>query len=151
MSGAARQLDREVIARLVPHAGAMCLLDSVRDWSAERIVCTAINHRDARNPLRADGQLAAVNGIEYAAQAMAVHGALLDADGGQGEARAGFLAMARDVALGVERLDVVESDLAIQCDRLMGDRAGIMYEFQVTAEGQILLSGRAMVMFAEGE
>ena len=129
----------------------MCLLDSVVDWTPERIVCVAVSHRDSANPLRAGGRLAAVNGIEYAAQAMAIHGALLDAGSGEGEARAGFLAMARDVSLGVDRLDTVESDLTIQCDRLMGDRAGIMYEFQVAADGQILLSGRAMVMFAEGE
>ncbi len=55
----------------------MCLLDAVRDWSAEAITCTATSHTDPANPLRADGRLGAANGIEYAAQAMAIHGALL--------------------------------------------------------------------------
>ena len=55
----------------------MCLLDAVLDWDDARITCRATSHADPANPLRADGRLGAANGIEYAAQAMAVHGALL--------------------------------------------------------------------------
>ena len=69
-------LDREWIESRIPHRGSMCLLDEVVDWSAERIRCRTRTHCAADNPLRADGRLGVACGIEYAAQAMAVHGAL---------------------------------------------------------------------------
>ena len=70
-------LDRAWIASHIPHQGSMCLLDYVEAWDRERIRCRASSHRAADNPLRAYGRLGAACGIEYAAQAMAVHGALL--------------------------------------------------------------------------
>ena len=68
-------LDRAAIAASIPHHGAMCLLDAVVDWSETAIFCRAVSHTDPANPLRADGRLGAEAGIEYAAQARAVHGA----------------------------------------------------------------------------
>ena len=70
-------LDRTAIAARIPHQGDMCLLDTVRDWNASIIQCTASSHRRADNPLRNDAQLGIAAGIEYAAQAMALHGGLL--------------------------------------------------------------------------
>ena len=55
----------------------MCLLDEVLTWDATQIRCRSATHRVPDNPLRAHGRLGAVCGIEYAAQAMAVHGALV--------------------------------------------------------------------------
>ena len=48
---------------LVPHQGAMCLLESVLRWDAEGIVCRAVSHLDPAHPLRAEGRLGAVCGI----------------------------------------------------------------------------------------
>ena len=59
-------LDHAWIAAHIPHAGTMCVLDSVDAWDTERIRCTATSHRDPDNPLRAHGRLASVCGIEYA-------------------------------------------------------------------------------------
>ena len=70
-------LNRNWISQRIPHQGTMCLLDRVVDWSDSRIACAATSHAAPANPLRADGRLGAANGIEYAAQAMAIHGALL--------------------------------------------------------------------------
>ena len=55
----------------------MVLLDGVTSWSDDRIVGHSTRHRDRANPLAVDGRLSSVCGIEFAAQAMAVHGALL--------------------------------------------------------------------------
>ena len=77
-------------AHLIPHAGAMCLLDEVVEWDATRLHARSATHRQLDNPLRADGMLHAVNLCEYAAQAMAVHGALREHEQG-GAARPGFL------------------------------------------------------------
>jgi predicted hotdog family 3-hydroxylacyl-ACP dehydratase len=90
-------LDRGAIARLVPHGGAMCLLDRALFWDADSIVCEADRHRDPANPLRRDGRLPAVCGVEYALQAMALHGALLASGAAQ---PAGYLSSLRDVSLG---------------------------------------------------
>lgn len=122
----------------------MCLLDSVVEWSPERIRCASSSHRRADNPLRADGRLGAACGIEYAAQAMAVHGALMA--GTDDEPRQGFLASARGVELNVTRLDDIEADLDIEAERLSGDGNTVLYRFEVRADGRRLLSGRAAVI-----
>jgi len=81
------RLDRAWIESRIPHHGPMCLLDEVIGWDAERITCTSSSHRSADNPLRARGRLGIACGIEYAAQAMAVHGALIAAlEAGRGVA-----------------------------------------------------------------
>src|SRR5881398_1435622 len=69
-------IDKAEIRRLIPHAGTMCLLDSVLGWDDESIVCTTNTHRDEANPLRRDGRLSALHALEYAAQAAAIHGGL---------------------------------------------------------------------------
>ena len=67
--------DQEMIAKLIPHTGSMCLLDGVLERDTQRIRCVSSSHRDTDNPLRSGDELSALCGIEYAAQVMAVHGA----------------------------------------------------------------------------
>ena len=87
--------DRARIEQLVPHAGAMCLLDAVTQWDAAQITCSS-HEPGASHPLARDGVVPAIAAAEYAAQATAVHGALLD---GAGQPRAGMLAKLMDVDL----------------------------------------------------
>jgi predicted hotdog family 3-hydroxylacyl-ACP dehydratase len=70
------RLDRSWIEQNIPHHGRMCLLDEVLEWDAQHIRCRSGTHRQPDHPLRSQGRLGAACGIEYAAQAMAVHGAL---------------------------------------------------------------------------
>ncbi len=143
------RLDRPWIERNIPHHGRMCLLDEVMEWDAQHIRCRSGTHRQPDHPLRSQGRLGVACGIEYAAQAMAVHGALA----GKGRSDAGFLASLRDVRLHVLRLDDIESDLI--CDALLvaGDQGSALYEFAIgsEAERQLLLSGRATVVFDVNE
>lgn len=139
-------LDRAAIAARIPHQGTMCLLGSVCAWDAGRIVCAASSHRAADNPLRAADRLGAGCGIEYAAQAMAIHGALLAE--GQPRPAAGYLTSARGVALHVERLDDIAGDLAIVAERLSGDTHSVMYSFVISSAGRALLEGRITAMLA---
>ena len=138
------QLNHVWLLAHLPHQGSMCLLDAVTDWDAQRIRCTAKSHREADNPLRAHDHLGAACGIEYAAQAMAAHGALLAAAGSA--PRAGYLASVRGVELRVARLDNIAADLDIEAERLSGDDNTILYGFRVSAAGRELLSGRAAVI-----
>ena len=68
-------IDRAWIAAHIPHQGGMCLLDRVESWTGTEIVCRTRSHLAADNPLRYQCSLGIANGIEYAAQAMAVRGA----------------------------------------------------------------------------
>ncbi len=137
-------LDHAWLLAHLPHQGSMCLLDAITAWDAQHIRCTASSHRHAGNPLRAHDRLGAACGIEYAAQAMAAHGALLAA--ADGAPRAGYLASVRGVELQVARLDDIAADLDIEAERLSGDDNTILYGFRVSAAGRELLSGRAAVV-----
>lgn len=140
-------LDREWIAARIPHTGAMCLLDSVRSWSQEAIHCTATSQSLTDNPLRAAGRLGPANAIEYAAQAMAVHGALRA--GAEAAPRAGFLTSVREVEFHTERLDS-DALLDVHAECLSGEGNHLMYAFRIEAAGATLVSGRASVMLDAG-
>ncbi len=137
--------DHAWIAAHIPHQGSMCLLHSVLRWDGLSLQCAAISHRAADNPLRANGQLAAVCGIEYAAQAMAVHGALL-APSDQTCARVGYLVSIRGTTLHVGRLDDIAEDLLVEARCISASDNNILYAFHVSAGGRVLLDGRAAVV-----
>ena len=151
MLNGSQTLDRDGIARRIPHQGRMCLLDSVLAWDPAQIRCQAISHRAADHPLRAHGRLGAACGVEYAAQAMALHGALV-AEGmatcgvAAPPPRAGYLASMRSVTLHVERLDTVAGPLTVTAQRITGDDNTVLYSFTVQAGAQPLLNGRAVVV-----
>jgi predicted hotdog family 3-hydroxylacyl-ACP dehydratase len=138
------RLDRHWIEQNIPHQGRMCLLDEVIDWDAQHIRCRASSHRAADHPLRSHGRLGIASGIEYAAQAMAAHGALA---GAAPRSEFGFLASLRDVRLHVPRLDDLETDLICEAALVAGDSGSALYEFSLGAAAQRLLSGRATVVF----
>lgn len=139
-------LDREWIETHIPHKGRMCLLDEVLSWDAAHIRCRAVSHRLADNPLRAHGRLGAACGVEYAAQAMAVHGAIMAQTQGAA-ARAGLLTSVRNLVLLVSRLDDLDTDLIASAARLAGDEGSVLYEFTVSSAGRELLTGRAGIVF----
>lgn len=122
----------------------MCLLDGVLDWGPQEAVCVARSHRDPAHPLRAQGRLGIAAGIEYAAQAMAVHGVLLAGDGQA--LGVGYLTSVRQVRTHVGRLDDIGDELRVRVVRLSGDDALILYQFDVFAAGRCLLEGRASVV-----
>ncbi|HEX5354216.1 MAG TPA: phosphotransferase [Rhodanobacteraceae bacterium] len=130
---------------LIPHAGSMCLLDEVVDWDASRLHARSASHRRADNPLRADGVLHAVNLCEYAAQAMAVHGALRAHEPG-GRMQPGYLAALREVALQVERIDDLPGKLQVYVECLLAMAGSLQYAFRVEHRGDVLATGRAAVM-----
>jgi predicted hotdog family 3-hydroxylacyl-ACP dehydratase len=137
-------LDRDWIAAHIPHQGDMCLLDAVLEWSDSAIVCRATSHADPANPLRAEDRLGAAAGIEYAAQAMAAHGALIAGD--DALPRVGYLTSVRSVTLHVARLDDLAGELDVHAERLSGDGNHILYQFRLDHAGRCLLEGRAAVV-----
>lgn len=138
-------IDADEIQNLIPHAGSMSLLDKVLSFDAQSIVCVASSHRAKTNPLRENNMLHAVCGIEYAAQAMALHGALLSRNPSQ-TPRAGRLAGVRTVQFSVSRLDDIPEDLVLSATQLMGDENSMVYEFVVKTSNRMLLNGKATVV-----
>lgn len=142
-------LDRSQIATLIPHSGAMCLLDQVERWDANTIRCQTGCHRRQDNPLaRAEGGIGGICAVELAAQAMAVHGRLT------GDANAppkpGALASVRDLRLRAAVLDRVEDDIVVDAVLLMSDGASATYSFTVRAAESEIVRGRATVVFDFG-
>jgi predicted hotdog family 3-hydroxylacyl-ACP dehydratase len=137
-------LGKADIAGMIPHAGRMCLLEQVAAWDETTIRCLARSHRDPANPMRAGAELPALCGIEYAAQAMAVHGRLSSAVAAR--PRVGYLASVSDVLCNTRRLDDVAGDLIIEAERLAGDEARVLYAFRVFSKNDVLLSGKAAVV-----
>jgi predicted hotdog family 3-hydroxylacyl-ACP dehydratase len=149
-------MNRPWIEARIPHQGRMCLLDEVIEWDPHHIRCRTETHRAPDNPLRSHDRLGIACGIEYAAQAMALHGALAGGAPGAGGAsagspsRVGLLASVRDVRLHVLRLDDIESDLICEAAHLAGDSLTALYEFALRDRDKILLSGRASVVLDAG-
>ena len=140
------RLGRDEILALIPHGGAMCLLDEVLEWDAASVRCLSHRYHASDNPLRrADGTLGSACGIEIAAQAMAVHGRLTAP--AEGQPVPGYLVSLRDVRLASSRLDEEAGSLTISATLLMGDARGATYIFSVTNQEREMLSGRATVLF----
>lgn len=150
-------MNHAALCARLPHAGRMCLLERLAAWDQDSITCLASSHRDADNPLRSSGRLPAVTGVEYAAQAMALHGSLLmnaerEATSAGTNAGAifppdaqpamGYLASIRDLKLDIEDLAKVTDDLQVTARRLSADAGGFIYEFEIHGGERQLLSGR---------
>lgn len=138
-------LERGEFCDLIPHSGAMCLLDRVLNWDEATIHCQADSHASARNPLRENGVLAAVHAIEYGAQAMAVHGALLARREGRG-APPGFLAAIRDAKLHVSQLDSLAAPLDIRASQLMASGGNLMYTVNIESAERPVAEARLTVI-----
>ena len=138
-------LAHAAIAARIPHAGPMCLLDRVVDWDEHGIRCAALSHRDMDNPLREATGLPVWAGIEYAAQAAAVHGALMHP---RSAPRVGVLAALRNVNAACAWLDRIDGELMLGATLLHADAAGAIYGFEAHCSDSLLLSGQFTLMFA---
>lgn len=132
------------IAALLPHAGAMVLLDRLLHWDAAMVRCSTGTHLVPGNPLRRDGRLAAICGVEYALQAAALHGALLA--GGVAQ-RAGYVARLRDALCHAPYLDEPGfGSLTVEARLERQEARGMLYALRVEdAAGHPLLTARASV------
>lgn len=142
-------IDHAWIAAHIPHKGSMSLLDSVESWDAAKILCRAVSQCSPGNPLRYRNRLGIANGIEYAAQALAVHSALLSGD--TPTPAAGYLASVRNVDWHSHYLDDVGPELIIRAERLSVFNLMVLYSFSLHDDAdRLLLSGRASVLLDAG-
>lgn len=141
-------IEKSELCRLIPHAGTMCLLGGVLDWNEDSITCIATSHLDADNPLRHAGQLASVHLLEYGAQSIAVHGALLARRAGNTQGP-GYLAALQDVELQREYLDGITGPLDIRAHRIATADDCLLYRFGVSSQSHALAKARATIFLQD--
>jgi predicted hotdog family 3-hydroxylacyl-ACP dehydratase len=138
-----RMLDRAQIAALIPHGGAMVLLEGIEDWGPAFILARTNAHRDLDNPLRHAGRLHAIAAVEIAGQAMAVHGRLI----GDRVPKRGVLGSLRDLRLHADRLDDIAGPIAVHAELLTGWGKACAYRFRLSTGTRLVVEGRAGVFF----
>ncbi len=138
-------VDRALIAELIPHQGAMSLLDRVVRWDESSIVAVSMSHRATAHPLRSNGCLRAVHLCEYGAQAAALHGGLTARAAGT-TAEPGYLVSLRDVTFTCPRIDDLEGELRIEAELLLQDSNSWQYRFAASHAGARLASGRLAII-----
>jgi predicted hotdog family 3-hydroxylacyl-ACP dehydratase len=136
------KLDRATIERLVPQAGVMCLLDAVSHWTPASIVCTA-SAPGADHPLARDASVPGIASCEFAAQAAAIHGALIEHALGP---RPGVLAKLMGIEVHAHEFPRGEQ-VIVRADMLSRVAAGCLYAFEVRAGERQVCQGRLMVAF----
>jgi predicted hotdog family 3-hydroxylacyl-ACP dehydratase len=121
----------------------MCLLDRAVAWSAIHILCEARSHLDPRNPLRRNGRLGTLCGLEYGLQAAALHGALA---AGETPQPPGYLAALRDVALHAPYLDdPALTVLRVEATLEHRNPAALLYMVRIGPEAAPFATARALI------
>lgn len=133
------------LCSLIPHSFDMCLLNRVEFWDENKITCYSNSHLSDSNPLRREDNLSSVHLLEYAAQAMAVHGGLHDREQGK-QMSEGYLAALRDVNIELCSVNNVKTELKVEANKILSQGGNMIYEFTVTSAGINLASGRATVV-----
>lgn len=131
------------VSSLVPHDGAMCLIEDVLRYDPEVISCRASFHIGS-HPLERNGVLPSAVTIEYAAQACAIHGALLEK---KGHSKPGYLAKIKSTELSVGVLKQAHAPLTIHARRIGSTTQGCLYSFQVQGPQCSLATGTLIIIF----
>lgn len=141
MSVANAPLSRQQISALIPHGNSMCMLDEVVSWDSDHIQCRSTHFAGDHNPLFEGGRLETVLLIEYAAQAAAIHAALLQSE--LGKPRPAYIGAVK----GIELLRAVTNDLAIDISAhcLLNNSSGAIYEFIAKQDNCALITGRLIL------
>lgn len=145
-----KTLNYQAIEKLLPHAGKMSLLNKVICADEKKLTATAISHKEHDNPLRINGTLSTLNGIEYAAQAMALHGALSAVySGSKNTPQSGYIVAVRNIEIKLPFFPENAGELIIDVEKLMSNDNGFTYQFQINAqlkqEQNELISGKITV------
>ena len=124
------------------------MLNSVEQWDATSIICLSSTHRNHDNPLRHEGRLGILSGLEFAAQAMGVHVGLTR-DTSQRHASIGYLGAVRDLRIYSLSFQQFPEDLTIGAKLILAQQMSFIYAFTIKVKEQSLLEGRASI-FIQG-
>ena len=139
-------LNRQEIEQRLPHAGKMSLLDTITHADQLTLSASAVSHLNNDNPLRLNNKLSSINGIEYAAQAMAIHGFLLsELKHTEASAQTAYIATVRNIDIVSPFFPENESVIKIEVEQLMSDTNGFTYQFHISGGKKVFISGKITV------
>ncbi len=140
------ELARLDIETLIPHSDGMCLLEKIVAYTPEYICCQTQTHLEVNNPLKREGALSNMHLIEYGAQAVAVHGGLIERlSTSKWEPRLGYIALLKSIKWGY--FDPITPFLEVKADLITANEMSKLYEFYIVdAVQQNVCSGRVMVV-----
>lgn len=130
------------IVALIPHGESMCLLDEVVSWDANQLHARSNHFATSTNPLFEDEQLDSILLIEYAAQAAAIHAALLQS--GLGDKRPAYIGAVKNIEL-LAAISNNHSPLDMQVECLLSSSSGAIYQAAVSQSNKTLLRGRLIL------
>jgi predicted hotdog family 3-hydroxylacyl-ACP dehydratase len=133
------------VTELLPHAGAMVLVDEVLEAAEGRIVARVTLR--PTSPFVEDGRVNAIVAIEYMAQTIGAYAGLRARAAG-GSPRIGFLLGTREMNLEVDAF-AVGDDLTIAAQHVWGDERLGSFRCEVRRGGRTLAS--ALVNVYEGD
>lgn len=110
--------------------------------------CSTQSHLAMDNPLRQDGILSVYAGVEYAAQAQALHARLTARAQDDTSPRKGFVAVASKLEAQVRDLDEIAAPLRIELVQLAVNAQSSLYQFSLIAAGRPLLQGELLAVLA---
>lgn len=145
-------LSKSALCQLLPHADSMCLIDQVMSWDNNNLTAQSKSHLSPDNPLSKDGSISSIIGVEYAAQTMAIHAALLYSQNSHLKQKksGGYLATIRNIKIDSDFLYSAQAApqnshqqaLIISVTLLMSDIQGYSYTFTISSNHLELLSGQ---------
>lgn len=138
-------LEKDEIARLIPHGEAMCLLDRVCAYNDNYIHCETRSHLDLHNPLRERDRLGAAILVEYGAQAAAIHGALIAATAPE-DARPAYIGAIRGMELEVERIDGLTGLLHVEAKCEIYKSDGAIYLLEIGHEDRRVMRAQLILI-----
>ncbi len=145
-------LSRQELAVLLPHQGNMVLLNTIEHWDEQTIQATSTSHTSENHPLRKEGTLSSMAGIELAAQAMAAHSYLCASqlrtsqNKTESTPRRGFVASTSKVTISEHRLDTLPSQLDINIELIDSSNESSIYSFNITHKENHVISGRLLAV-----
>jgi len=133
------------IADVVPHRPPMLLLDRVLSYDGERVVCelTLQPNSPFAQPGENGGEVPAIVGLEYMAQAIATGAGLSARDKGQ-PARVGFLLGCRNLTIAVDSFRVGDR-LTVEARRTWGESDLGSFACKVRRGDDVLCEGALTV------
>ena len=145
---------RNEIASIIPHSGAMVLVDQVLSCDTEKLVATVT--LSPSSPLAFEGQLGGETLLEYAGQCTALHGALSSApsngDSDSIAARPAFISQTKALRW-LPQLPDTTAEITVNLEGQTAD--GAIYRFRVIdlqhSQQQELASGTLSVIFSNIE
>lgn len=138
-------IDHAAISQLIPHTGNMVLLDEITHWNSDSITAKVLAKSLLDNPLIEESDNNTFNSlllIEYAAQAAAVHAALLAS--GLGEQRPAYIGATKNIIMQQKTVEPT-CPITIDAEMLLANANGAIYQIECLQNQTTVISAKLVL------